>query len=373
MVLRQSHADTNDGRRRADDPALQEARIPPNVLLGVFDLADHRGVACESWLDGIGLTREQLTLPETRVSFRQATAILQRALRGLEPGPIGIQVGSRDVFVSWGLTGFALRAAASVGQAVSLGLDLHQAAGSLLDYEFESGATEFALRLAERSPNPELLAFLCEESCTSILVLARSIFGNQMTPTRLEFAYPRPVYAEAYNRVFRCPIRFNAGATRVYFDAALLNRPLPTANPAQIGLAVDAARHLADPERSRHDIVTTVEAVLRQNLRRPITAAFIAEHLRISERTLHRRLAEAGEKFGEIRDRVRTYRARILLRESDMPLTAIAIEVGFSDRREFRRAYQRWTGRSPSAERAAATAAMENSPHRGGGISPISF
>jgi AraC-like DNA-binding protein len=79
----------------------------------------------------------------------------------------------------------------------------------------------------------------------------------------------------------------------------------------------------------------------------------VADRLHITERTLRRRLADSGYRFGEVRDRVRRQRATLLLRESDQPIGVIAAEVGFSDGREFRRAYARWTGKPPSAERSA--------------------
>lgn len=36
-------------------------------------------------------------------------------------------------------------------------------------------------------------------------------------------------------------------------NTELLDRPTPTANPAQLAIAVEAARQLADPERHRPD------------------------------------------------------------------------------------------------------------------------
>ncbi|WP_051183419.1 AraC family transcriptional regulator ligand-binding domain-containing protein [Nocardia vinacea] len=342
---------TNVGLRPDDDPTLHDARIPPSVITGVLDLGEQREMNTESWFAGSGFTRSQFDLPETRLSLRQTLMILRRALRALPSGPIGVHIGTREVFSQWGLLGFAMRSAGYVAEAVDIGLQLHQASGSLLNYEFEPDTREFAVRIDERTPQPELLPFLCEDTCCSMLVLARSIFGGQVAPTRLEFAYPRMPYSDVYSRFFQCSIRYNAPVTRIYFSTEFLNRPIPTANPAQLAIAIEAARLIADPGGHRPDIVSAVEGVLRQNLRQPLPMALVAERLMISERTLHRRLAEAGLMFGEIRDRVRLQRAKTLLRESSLPVAVVAAEVGFSDSREFRRAYQRWTGQAPSAER----------------------
>lgn len=339
--------------RLADDP-LQDARIPPTIVAGVLDIAEQRGTNTEPWLAGTGLTRGQIDLPGTRLSFRQATTILRRALRALPAGPVGMRVGTRDVLLSWGLVGFAVRSSSSGAEAMAVGVRLHQAAGSLVNYEIEYSTDEFEIRLLERSPDAELLPFLSEEACASIVALLRAAFGSQLRPKRMEFAYPAPTYADVYRRYFQCPIQFGAQHVRMWFDTELLDRPIPTANPAQFAIAVEAARQLADAEGHGPDTVAAVVGVLRENLRHPVTMAQTADRLAISERTLHRRLTEAGLKFGEIRDRVRMQRATVLLRESNIPVATVATEVGFSDSRQFRRAYQRWTGKSPSTERASA-------------------
>ena len=56
-------------------------------------------------------------------------------------------------------------------------------------------------------------------------------------------------------------------------------------------------------------------------------------------------------EFIALRDKVRSERARYLVRETTMPIHAIAAEVGFTDPREFRRAYIKWTGHPPTHDR----------------------
>ncbi|RMI34343.1 AraC family transcriptional regulator [Nocardia stercoris] len=343
----------NHWRSRAPD--LEAATIPPVVILGLVEAAQRHSVDTEPWFTGTAVTPGRLTLPETRLSYRQVAVIVKRALRALPDGPLGIAVGSRDAVVSWGLLGFACRASATAADALDVAMSLHQASGSVLDYHLEHGPEQFAVRLEMRSPDPELLPFLCEEGASSIVTLLRAVFGAGASPAGLEFAYPRPAHAGAYDRYFRCPVTFAAAQTRVVFDRELLSRPLPTWNPAQLTMALDAVKHLARPATLRPDIVTAVEDVLREHLRRPVTVAVVAGRLGIGERTLQRRLTRAGVRFGDLRDRLRQQHATTLLRDSSLPIGAIAGEVGFSDTREFRRAYLRWTGRTPSAQRAAAT------------------
>jgi AraC-like DNA-binding protein len=69
--------------------------------------------------------------------------------------------------------------------------------------------------------------------------------------------------------------------------------------------------------------------------------------LNLSARTYRRRLDEEQQSFQKLLDRVRAEHATRYLRNTRLPLSSIAYRVGFSDPSNFRRAYQKWTGKSP--------------------------
>jgi AraC-like DNA-binding protein len=74
----------------------------------------------------------------------------------------------------------------------------------------------------------------------------------------------------------------------------------------------------------------------------------VASELGTSERTLRRRLAEAGTGYRALIDDVRRERALMLAHEGVHSVTAIAVQVGFADMTAFTRAFRRWTGSLPS-------------------------
>jgi len=339
------------------EPQLTEAVIPTSVLAAVVELGQQQGCAIDRWLAGTGFTPPQLADPHVKASFRQAATVLRRALRDLPAGPVGLQLGGRDALVSFGMLGMAMRSCGTGAEALALGVELQLASGALTDVTTEVTGDEVGFVLRERSPEPELLPFLCEESFGSILRLTWAIFGVGNNPVRLELTYPAPVYAAEYRRFFGCPVRFRADANRLSMSADLLRTPIATRDPASRALAEDACLRLLDTGEAPHDIIRTVEALLNENLRTPLTMADVADRLSVTERTLRRQLAAAGVRFSDVRDRVRERRATYLI-ESGLPVTAIAREVGFGDVREFRRAYIRWTGQPPSAAR------RQHSAHR---------
>ncbi|WP_169815605.1 AraC family transcriptional regulator [Nocardia inohanensis] len=329
------------------DPHVVAATISPVVPAAVVDHARESGIDAAPWFAGTGLTPEQIFLPGTRLSYCQSVSILRRALQAMPAEPLGMRIGTRDVLVSCGMPGVAMRLSRTVGSAIAVGREFHALMGMLVDSELETFGAQVALRLYERAPEPDLVAFLCEEACCRSLVMLRAMTGSALAPVRLELAYPAPPHANRYLRFFGCPVHFGADANRMVFPVALLDQRIPTYHREYLRATVTACRKMLGQEEARPDIVRAVERILREHIRQPLTMADVAHRLHLTERTLRRLLTASGEQFSAIRDRVRYRRAEFLIRESDLTMAAIAAEIGYSDIRDFRRAYVRWTGHAP--------------------------
>jgi AraC-like DNA-binding protein len=76
-----------------------------------------------------------------------------------------------------------------------------------------------------------------------------------------------------------------------------------------------------------------------------------AKLLNLSPRTYRRRLEEENRSYQELLDQVRAEQATRYLQNTRLPLSSIAYLIGFNDASNFRRAYLKWTGRSPSEVR----------------------
>jgi len=79
----------------------------------------------------------------------------------------------------------------------------------------------------------------------------------------------------------------------------------------------------------------------------------VAQALGISSRSLQRYLRQQGTSFSHIRQRVRCESALKLLGQDNFNISEIAQMLEYSDPSNFCRAFQRWTGQSPSRWRKA--------------------
>ena len=81
-----------------------------------------------------------------------------------------------------------------------------------------------------------------------------------------------------------------------------------------------------------------------------------ARALGMTSRTLQRRLRERDLVYARLVDEVRRRLSSKYLADANLSLGEIAYLLGYSQSSAFNRAYRRWTGRSPSADRRRAPA-----------------
>ncbi|HEY0662087.1 MAG TPA: AraC family transcriptional regulator [Lysobacter sp.] len=340
------------GHGKIDDPRLGVAELRTTVLANLVELADETGLSCEPWFAGLRLDRAQISDATTRVSYRQAALIVQRAVQSMPPG-IGLQLGSRPNAGNFGLLSLAMMSAPTFGDAMQIGLAYSELSGTLMDLELEApSSTTVAMLARQLAPDPLILPFLCEELFATSTAMARDLIGPEFRLHGLELAYPPPAYAADYDALFDCPVRFGMPYNRAVIDRHWLQVPLPGRNPMHAQQVLALCREQLSRQDSPAEIVATVGRLLRTRLHENPRLAEISAALHLTERTLRRHLGAAGTGYSELHDRVRSERAIELLHDRTLTIAQVGAAVGFKDVREFRRAFKRWTGASPSAMRA---------------------
>lgn len=192
---------------------------------------------------------------------------------------------------------------------------------------------------------------LTEFPFASLALRARAATDGRFAVRAARFTHPG-VMAPAYREVFGVDVEFGAAIDELAFAAGALALPLATADPiTAAALEASAARLAANPRAPSPLPVRARQAAAE--LAGPVTLATLAARLAISERTLRRRLAEAGCSARALIDDARRERAEALL-ATGATVKEVGFALGFSEPAAFSRAYLRWTGRRPGARRPTA-------------------
>lgn len=337
---------------KALDERYVTANIPAFLIRSLIATLADLGLNPSRLTVGLGVTMEDLADPACRISFRQGREIVVRALDLARGRALGLETGIREKITSVGLVGYAMLTAATVEDAVRIGLALQKDTGSMLEFDTKEMDAGVAYTAASRFHDPEIYPFLVEEAFASFMGIGRELAGDDFRPIRVDLNYPPPPHAQDYARIFGCEVRFGELENAFVCERNFYRMPLSTADPFSHRQLLEFLTYSRQRSRVAVEIIEAVERVLRQKLRDHNHITDVARELGMSERSLRRRLAESGVSFQLLLDGIRKARALELLANPAMTVEQIAHAVGFTDPHNFRRAFRRWTGTTPGVMRA---------------------
>lgn len=188
-----------------------------------------------------------------------------------------------------------------------------------------------------------------------ILKLAHGILSwlaGQETPVKqVWFAFASPAFAQDYAVIFPAIVTFDRPATSISFDLNKLG-PVQMRSTAELDLFLENAPRDWIFTRSReHTQSLRLRSYLSQTGWENANLTEAARSMHMTPRTLIRKLEADGSSFQSIKDALRRDIAIRHLAMAQKSVEAIAHEVGFSSAANFHRAFQRWTGNTPSSYR----------------------
>jgi AraC-like DNA-binding protein len=156
-----------------------------------------------------------------------------------------------------------------------------------------------------------------------------------------------------YEEHFGCPATFEARQNTIVFAKEDLDRPFVTHNAELFALVAPQLDAELSQALASKAIGDQVKGILKRLLagRRP-GIEDVARELRLSARTLQRRLAEDGATFQQLTQEARRELARHYLLHSSIELNETAYLLGYEDAHSFFRAFHDWEGSSPGEWRA---------------------
>lgn len=214
---------------------------------------------------------------------------------------------------------------------------------------------QFRWLLAEEQ-EPEILVDVC---FAWVLSLARHGTGERISPLRVELVRKR-ANAKVLERHFGCEVVSGSSRNALVFRASDAERPFVTRNADLLAMLAPQLDEELKRHRGQESFPEQVRAAIQRKLtgRRPKMLE-VARELRMSARTLQRRLQESGRSFQQVLEEARHELARHYLAYSPLELNETAYLLGYEDSSSFVRAFRGWEGVPPAhwrdAQRAKAS------------------
>lgn len=331
---------------------LRSTSLTSTVLL-MWQTLESRGLDADGLFRLAGLDPQLLHDPNARYPDRAVNRLWELVTATLDDPCIGLAVARHYHPTTLHALGFAWMASATLQEAFERLIRYACFITDRKEYRFRETDEDFRFEMRPALRHDSDPVEDDDASFAVLVTMCRSIAGADFNPLRIEFARPEPPQPcmGEFHELFRAPLVFDAPAYVMHFDKALMTRPLPTAN-ADLARANDEiiAEYLARTDND--DIVTQVKRRLAEQLPSGhVTQESVAHALKISPRSLQRRLHAAGTCYQDVLTETRRELAIKHLGQSRLSLGEITYLLGFAEVSTFSRAFKRWTGKSPSEYR----------------------
>jgi AraC-like DNA-binding protein len=157
-----------------------------------------------------------------------------------------------------------------------------------------------------------------------------------------EFAWPEPSYGAKLQEALGGQIGWEAPANRIVIPDRLLTLRSPLADAALFHHALERLEHAASIAIAPTGVKTRVEQLLARSDNGRCSLLSVARALGLSQRTLARRLADAGVSYRALVDTELKSRAGRWLDAGVLSRGEIGERLGFADATGFSRACRRW-------------------------------
>ncbi|GAB3550575.1 ornithine utilization transcriptional regulator OruR [Noviherbaspirillum agri] len=332
-------------------PDIDDRIEPPHKIAALAELLQEEGVAVPKLLAGSGLEPEELYAPATRVASRQLLSVYENALRlSRDPG-IAIKAGKRIRITHFGMYGYALLSSPTPRDAIDFAIKYRSLAATLLGLRFEETERDAFWEFTDvlsLGAHSDLFRFVLEFQLGTQLSVHGDIFGRPVTPTEICVTYPAPRRAPAYSDLLGCPVRFDQDRNQLRFSSDLLEQQLAFANPATAAVVRATCDQLLRELKAASGMAGKVFGILMAQPGRFPDIETVARQLHMTSRTLRRKLTDQETSYQAILNKVRKQLAMDYLCKTRMSVEDIAASLGFSDAPNFRQAFKKWTGTTPS-------------------------
>jgi AraC-like DNA-binding protein len=294
-----------------------------------------------SQLEEAGVSREQLFCelrargvatsgaPQAAFAGSEAIILVETAVDISRDHCLMLGLGQELGVASYGSFGFALMSCASLRESVQLLLRYGQVLfqPSWTAYEHEGGL---------------------------FLRANVTLYGNQVESVEgveIQLCYSKPSHSACYNSAFRAPVTYDCEHSQLFLPPQVLDTPVKTANRSEHVVFQQQCEEILRGLNSVEKTTAAVRQLLIQSAGDFLDIAQVAESLHVSERTLRRRLDAESTNFRATFEEIKDLLAREYLVKTELTVAEIAHLLDYAETVNFRRAFVRWNGVTPSQYR----------------------
>jgi AraC-like DNA-binding protein len=330
-------------------------------LKGYLEVAQELKLDTVPLLRRAGLSPSMIANPEQMLPARTVIRLLEDSAEAAGCSTFGLRMAERRQLADLGIISLLIAHQPTLSDALSVLGEYRNRINSTLVLRVEK-CGDMVLLTEMFALDPPIFSRQADDLANAVLEgICSSVLGASWQPISISYRYEPPPSSERhlYQRLFSCPVEFGSEFDGILIRSADLDRPNPRSEPALALHARKLVEAMVDPG-VRTMIEEVEEAILLLMPSGRASIGAVADSLGLNARTLQRRLAAEGARFGDMLDRIRAREVSRLFANRRIRLTDIAHLLGYSSLGAFSRWYGERFNETPSDGRRRA---REQAPH----------
>jgi AraC-like DNA-binding protein len=315
--------------------------------LRILQVAEHHDLDRQTLLDGAGLTEDQLQDPDSRVPVAATLQLWRQVANLIDHPDLGLKVGSSLLLREAGIVGYAMMHSDTLLSALKRLVRFAKLVNQRADLTLEPLDEVWRLQALQKPLMPDFRQPI-DEGIAGLMTVFSEIVGRNVVAAKIHFNYRKPESTAEHRRLLGSNLAFDQPRSAIFlWDRDVQSRttePDPHLTRYMDELAEIRLQELPSVDTYSGKVQHAVWPHLSEG---PPRIEDVAVRLASSTRSLQRRLREEGTSFAEVIDTLRHDKAKLLLKDPNLPVYEIGYLLGYSDPSTFHRAFRRWQGTSP--------------------------
>ena len=327
------------------------------ALLGFPEFIEKRGGKAQTLFDKVGLDIDGLNNHQALISWPRCCNLLELAAKTLDLPNLGLIWAQNlpEDLANAGPHAYLAALMPDVITLIEMILKYQKLHTNGIRYSYdrniEGGYTTGYLDFHPETPASRQYA----EHILALTSLAvrRFIGPPYDNPLEVRFQHSEPADLALHQKIFNCPIIFDAGRTAMSYDIKILDQKMGRRWPLIKRLLDEyLKRQQKKLPKTSTPMKTAISSLIPYILASGKSDIISVAHvLDMSPKKVQRLLKQEGTTYSDLLDKIRAQSAKRMLLESNMSITRIANMLDYSSTRPFANACIRWYGSSPRALR----------------------
>lgn len=298
-------------------------------------------------LANTGIVKSDVDNPEASITLEQELRFVQNILEISDDPMIGLQLGQAYPPQTFGIMGYAMISAPSFGHSLAVAATYGDLTYTMFRLVLEEVGDKgrFCFDPKSQLP-PDILQLFLDRDTSSAKLCFDTVLGRPLKLERVCLAH-NSSQQQRYEEFFGCPVQTGQPRTFLEFPREEMNIALPKRDMQSSDMCIQQCQMLIAKLSKQSGFVDEVRQFILSEPGVFPSLERLSERLKMSPRTLRRRLSEEGTSYQQILDEIRFRLAKQYLQETRITLEEISELLGYSDPGNFSHAFKRWSQTSP--------------------------